>query len=123
MFGDRGYDSEPLHKIAQRKGNTLFSPERESPRTNPKGWNRRRCAKGDKEYNKRVRIESCIHSLKKRRIGILKSKLHYMKKREVAMQILIHNIEKVSKVMKIYSRMILNIILDKPERTKVRAGK
>ena len=109
-LGDKGYDSEPLHKVALSKQNTLFAPVRNSSRTNPKGWNRRRCAKGDVEYNKRAHIESCIHSLKKRRITIIRSKLHHMKKREMAIQVLIHNMEK----MKIYIKMMLGIILDRP---------
>ena len=111
-LGDKGYDSEPLHKVAQEKQNTLFAPVRKSSRTNPKGWNRRRCAQGDEDYNKRAHVESCIHSLKKRRIPILRSKLHYMKKREMALQILIHNIEKMKRTI----RMMFYIILDKPAK-------
>ena len=109
-LGDKGYDSEPLHEVAQSKQNTLFAPVRKSSRTNPKGANRRRCAKGDEEYNKRPHIESCIHSLKSRRIPILRSKLSYMKKREVALQILIHNMEKIRS----YIFVLLRGILDRP---------
>ena len=110
MLGDKGYDSEPLHKVALSKQNILFAPVRKSSRTNPKGWNRRRCAKGDKEYNKRANVESCIHSLKRRRISNLHSKLHFMKKREMALQILIHNMEK----MMSYIGMVLHTIMDRP---------
>lgn len=114
ILGDKGYDSEPLHKVAQSKQNTLFSPVRDSSKTSPKGWNRRRCAKGDEDYDKRVHVESCIHSLKSRRMPIVRSKLHYMKKREVAIHILIHNIEKMGKALRLYIRMMLSIILDRP---------
>lgn len=113
ILGDKGYDSEPLHEVVQSKQNTLFAPVRESLRANPKGWNRRRCAKGDEQYNQRPNVESCIHSLKKRRIPILRSKLHFMKKREMALHILIHNMEKMSKAVQLYIRRMLNIILDR----------
>src|SRR3989338_5262848 len=36
-----------------------------------------------------------------------------MKKREMALQIVIHNVEKISKAIKFYLRMMLNIILDR----------
>lgn len=117
ILGDKGYDSEPLHEVAQSKQNTLFAPVRESSRTNPKGWNRQRCAKGDEQYHLRPNVESCIHSLKKRRIPILRSKLHFMKKREMALHVLIHNMERLSKAVQIYVRMMLNIILDRTPKT------
>jgi len=111
-LADKGYDSEPLHKVAESKQNIMFAPVRDSSRTRPKGRNRRRCFEGDGDYNKRAHVESCIHSLKRRRIPISRSKLHHMKKREMALHILIHNIEK----MKSYVRMMLNIILDRPKK-------
>lgn len=114
ILGDKGYDSEPLHEVAQSKQNVLFAPVRKSSRNNPKGRNRRRCAEGDEEYNLRSNVESCIHSLKTRRIPVIRSKLHFMKKREMAVHVLIHNIEKLSKAIKLYIRMVLNTILDKP---------
>jgi len=119
ILGDKGYDSEPLHEVAQSKQNTLFAPVRESPRTNPKGTNRRRCAEGDEDYSQRSNVESCIHSLKSRRIPILRSKLHHMKKREMATQVLIHNLEKIIKAVKLYLRMMLGIILDRPPCNKL----
>jgi len=114
-LGDKGYDSEPLHEVALSRQNTLFAPVRKSSRANPKGWNRRRCAQGDEDYNKRAHVESCIHSLKRRRIPILRSKLHYMKKREMALQILIHNIEKMKNIL----RMMFYIILDRPQKNSL----
>jgi len=114
ILGDKGYDSEPLHEIVQSKQNILFTPVRKSSRSKPKGKNRRRCTKGDGQYNLRPNVESCIHSLKKRRIPILRSRLHFMKKREMAVHILIHNMEKLSKAVRFYIRMMLSIILDKP---------
>lgn len=113
ILGDKGYDSEPLHDVARSKQNTLFAPVRESSRTCPKGRNRRRCAKGDEQYNQRPNVESCIHSLKQRRIPILRSKLHFMKKREVALHMLIHNMEKMRRAVRLYLRMVLNTILDR----------
>ena len=114
ILGDKGYDSEPLHEVAQSKENILFAPVRKSSRKKPKGQNRKRCFEGDEEYNQRVNVESCIHSLKKRRIPILRSKLHYMKKREMAIHLIIHNIEKMNKLIMNYLRMMSNIILDRP---------
>lgn len=119
VLGDKGYDSEPLHEVAQSKQMNLFAPVRKSSRTNPKGWNRRRCAKGDEEYNQRSNVESCIHSLKRRRIPTLHSKLHYMKKREMAIHILIHNIERISNAIRFYFRMVLNTILDRAVRKEL----
>ncbi|MDP3989952.1 MAG: transposase [archaeon] len=58
ILGDKGYDSEPLHEVAQSKQNRLFAPVRESSRNNPKGWNRRRCTKGDEQYNQRSNVET-----------------------------------------------------------------
>lgn len=113
ILGDKGYDSEPLHEVVQSTGNVLFAPVRKSSRSQPKGRNRRRCARGDDDYTQRAQVESCIHSLKKRRIPVLRSKLYFMKKREMALQVLIHNLEQLSKAMKQYIRMVLNTILDR----------
>ena len=111
ILGDKGYDSEPLHKVALSKKNTLFAPVRESSRTNPKGWNRRRCAKRDEEYNQRVNVESCIHSLKKRRIPILRSKLHYMKKREMGWTLIAYNLDKLAKAVSSQLRRLLEMLI------------
>ena len=113
ILGDKGYDSEPLHEVTKSTGNVLFAPVRKSSRSTPRGKNRKRCALGDKEYNQRPQVESCFHSLKTRRIPVIRSKLHFMKKREIALQLIIHNMEKLPKVIMFYIRMVLNTILDR----------
>ena len=94
VIGDKGYDSEHLHEIADEKGFELFAPVRDSPRKSPKGHFRKRCAKGDQQYSRRNTVESAIHSLKSH-VRFLRSKLHYMKKREMALGILVYNLERI----------------------------
>jgi transposase len=97
ILGDKGYDSEPLHELAQEKGSILYAPVRNMARKIPKGRNRKRCAKGDEDYTKRNIVESIFHSLKAVRVTSLKCKKHYLKKREMALYGLVFNIEKMNK--------------------------
>lgn len=107
ILGDKGYDSEPLHKIVQEKGNLLYAPTRNSSRKTPKGQNRKRCAQKDEDYPMRNTVESTIHILKHRIIQTLKSKIHYMKKREMAWTIILHNITRIIEQTKIYIKIII----------------
>lgn len=117
-LGDMGYDSEPLHKEARHSGNLLFAPVRERKRRRIKGINRQRCSKGHEDYNKRSHIESVNHAFKARRCSALHSKEWYMKKRELAWQVLIYNLEKIIKVQKSIIKSLLrrlqSLILDRP---------
>jgi len=97
VLADKGYDSEPLHEIAQRNGLTMFAPIRKSSRLRPKGLNRKRCAKGLEEYHQRNIVESVMRMIKSRFIQDLKSKKHYMKKREIAWKLLAYNLERINK--------------------------
>jgi hypothetical protein len=93
VVADKGYDSEPLHKLARKKGLELYAPVRRSPRLRPRGRYRRKCAaEPDPDYSRRNCVESAIHSFKSR-FPSLRSRLHYMKKRELALAVLVYNME------------------------------
>ena len=93
IVADRGYDSEPLHLVARNNNLELYAPVRRSPRLRPKGMWRKRCAELDEDYPRRNCVESAIHALKCM-VPALRSRLHYMKKREMALAILVYNLEK-----------------------------
>jgi transposase len=99
ILADRGYDSEPLHLLARKKGSIMYAPLRDFKVKKPGGKNRRRCQQKDPDYNKRNIVESIFHSLKAVRVSALKSKNHFMKKREMALYVLVHNIEKMNKTI------------------------
>lgn len=94
-LADKGYDSEPLHEIARENGIELKAPVRASPRKRPKGRFRRICAKGIENYSQRNTVESVMHSLKSVHLTCLRSKLWWMKKKEVTLTILVYNFEKI----------------------------
>ena len=93
ILADKGYDSEPLHEVCRKKGNLMFAPVRNFNVQRPKGVNRRRCKEGHMMKGLRSIVESVIRSLKAR-IYSLRSRLHYMKKREFAWHIVAYNLQK-----------------------------
>jgi hypothetical protein len=93
VLGDKGYDSEPLHELARANGLELKAPVRSSSKKRPKGRYRRLCAKGIEEYSRRKVVESSIHRLKAVYAPFLRSKLHWMKKKEISLSIFIYNLE------------------------------
>jgi len=95
ILADKGYDCEELHELLASSGNQFYAPVRDFKVKKPKGYHRRRCMQGHKLYNQRNLVESTIRSLKVR-IRNLRSKLHYMKKREFAWHIIAYNLEKLS---------------------------
>jgi hypothetical protein len=97
MLGDKGYDSEPLHELARDRGLVLFAPVRKSSRKRPKGFYRRHCTLGDVDYSQRNNVESFNHEFKSRH-DALRSKLPHMKKKEVALQLFITNLEKTIQI-------------------------
>jgi hypothetical protein len=99
VLADKAYDSEPLHEILEDKGNMLYAPVRESSRQIPKGRNRRRCVEKHPKYNQRSIVESTFSVIKKR-FGPLRAKSHFMKKREMAMRMIIYNMERMIKIGK-----------------------
>lgn len=116
VLADGAYDCEPLHQILQKNGNELYAPVRKSSRTNPKGWFRRKCVEKHPEYNKRSLVESTFSVIKKR-FGPLKAKSHYMKKREMAMRMIIYNMERIIKITKSIIQIIKNLFRTKPVDT------
>ena len=109
VLGDKGYDSEPLHEIAKKHKMTLFAPVRESSRNMPRGKNRQRCLQGHPLKTKRSLVESTIKALKAKH-NTLRSKLAHMKKKEVAWNILIYNLERL---IKAYIVQLQKLILDR----------
>ena len=99
ILADRGYDSEPLHELVVKSGNLMYAPTRNFHVKKVGGKNRRRCSLGHKKYYQRNIVESINFSLKSR-FRSLRSKLHYMKKREFAWQIITYNLEKLSESSK-----------------------
>ncbi len=99
ILADRGYDSEPLHKIAIESGNLMYAPIRNFHVKKIGGKNRQRCSQGCEQYFQRNIVESINFSLKSR-FRSLRSKLPYMKKREFAWQIITYNLEKLSQQAK-----------------------
>lgn len=95
VVADKGYDCEWLHQLARDNGLEMYAPVRRSPRLRPKGRWRKRCAEPDADYGRRNTVESVIHAFKSR-FPSLRSRLHYMKKRELALAVLVYNLEKLS---------------------------
>lgn len=96
LLGDKGYDCEAIHKLARSKGIEFFAPLRTRERKRIKGFYRRKCVDGDKDYPRRSIAESVIHSLKAVNVQSLKSRLHWMKKKEMRVAIIVYNIELVA---------------------------
>jgi hypothetical protein len=110
ILADKGYDSEKLHLIAKRKGNILFAPVRDFKVKKPKGKNRRRCTKGNFYYFKRNLVESVNFSLKSR-FSFLRSKLHFMKKREFMWRVITYNLERLSNCANMIFKIIFQFFI------------
>ena len=96
LLGDKGYDSEQLHVLARSKGIDFFAPLRTRERKRITGFHRRRCVDGDPDYHQRSIAESVIHSLKAVHVQSLKSRLHWMKKKEMRVAIIVYNLEQAA---------------------------
>ena len=107
ILGDKGYDSEPLHKLVVGKGNKLYAPVRESGRKVPRGFWRQRCLESDEDYSTRNRVKSCFHAFKYRILSSLRSRINYMKKREMAWAVILYNLVTISKSIKILLRILI----------------
>ncbi|MBR9703030.1 transposase, partial [Candidatus Woesearchaeota archaeon] len=95
VLADRGYDSEPLHEEVFASGNLMYAPTRDFKVKRLKGRHRRRCSRGLENYHQRNIVKSINFSLKSR-FRSLRSKLHYMKKREFGWKIITYDLEKLS---------------------------
>jgi len=100
ILGDKGYDSESLHELVAQKGNKFYAPVRKSARNTPKGHYRKKCVEKHKDYNKRLTVESMFHALKHRILPVLRSKISYMKKREMAWTIILYNMTRITEQIK-----------------------
>jgi len=83
ISGDKGYDSENLHEILFQKGILFHAPVRDFNVKRPKGKHRRRCLQPYPNKGMGNIAESVIRSIKVR-LRNLKSKNHWMKKRDLA---------------------------------------
>ena len=96
VLADKGYDSEPLHQLAREKGLTFHAPVRDFKVKRPKGRYRRQSHENPPpEKNRQCLVESTIRSLKNK-FKTLRSRLHYMKKRELAWIVLVHNMDRLA---------------------------
>jgi transposase len=112
LLGDKAYDSEPLHELARAHGIELYAPVRSSPLKRPRGRFRRQCARGALDYPRRNVVESFMHTLKSVHCPALKSRHPWTKKKEIAIALLLHNLER--KIQTIIAQ-ILKVIWDAPE--------
>ena len=113
VLADGAYDSEPLHRLLKENGNELYAPVRKSSKRFPKGRNRRRCLEKNPQYNQRSKVESTFSVIKKR-FGPLKTKLHFMKKREMATRMIVYNMERMIKIAKVIIQIIKNLFRTQP---------
>ena len=97
ILADRGYDSEPLHKIVCANGGKLFAPVR-NKKKNPKGFNRRKCKILPDYMGKRSLVETVNSILKRVQITALRAKKAFMKKRELAWHVILYNMRRLKNV-------------------------
>ena len=109
ILADRGYDSEPLHELVAKSGNLMFAPIRDFRVRKIKGKHRRRCEEGHIFYSQRNIVESVNFSLKSR-FRSLRSKLHFMKKREFMWKVITYNLEKLSQRVNSLLRLIFQLL-------------
>jgi len=98
ILADKGYDSEPLHKLVRSKGAKMFAPVRKmnkrSLRKKPKGRYRKGCLDLPDYYGMRSLVETVNSILKRRQINSLRSKKDHMKQREFAWHMVLYNINR-----------------------------
>jgi hypothetical protein len=96
ILGDKGYDSEPLHELAREHSMEFHAPVRDFKVKRPKGRFRRQAEKNPPpEATRRCLVETTIRVLKTR-FRNLRSRLHYMKKRELAWIVIVHNMDRLA---------------------------
>lgn len=105
ILGDKGYDAKELYKICHENKNRFYAPIKNAPGGKPPkrlGWHKRKSHRVETDYHRRSLVESTIRSLKTR-ITALRSRLHYMKKREFALHVLARNLEiKISLLLRTF---------------------
>lgn len=103
ILADKGYDSEELHQLVANSGNEFYAPVRNFKVKRPKGRFRKKCVSGHERYHQRNIVESVNFSLKSR-FKSLRSKLHFMKKREFAWKLVTYNLEKLSSFLQLIKK-------------------
>ena len=100
-LGDKGYDSEPLHKIARENGIDFFAPVRKMDKRGfndqrPRGFFRRKCKESPPERKgMRSIVENVNYVLKGTQIVSLRSRNHSMRERELGWHLIFYNIKKI----------------------------
>jgi len=102
-LGDKGYDSENLHEIARENRIIFYAPVRKISKLalsnkRPKGFYRRKCIKLPEFYGMRWINETINSVLKRTQINSLRSKKHFMRKREFGWQIIYYNVKRKIKI-------------------------
>lgn len=105
ILADKGYDSEELHQLLADSGNEFYAPVRDFKVKRPKGPFRRQCLSRHEKYYQRNIVESVNFSLKSR-FRSLRSKLHFMKKREFAWKLVTYNLEKLSAFLQLIKKVL-----------------
>lgn len=97
ILADRGYDSEPLHKIVCANGGKMYAPVRNKTKKT-KGFNRRKCKTLPSYIAKRSLVETVNSILKRVQIFALRAKKAFMKKRELAWHVILYNMKRMQYV-------------------------
>jgi len=102
-LGDKGYDSENLHEIARANGITFYAPLRKMDKRayknkKPSGEYRRQCIVMPEFKGMRSINETVNSVLKRTQIHSLRSKIHYMREREFAWNVVLYNIKRKIKI-------------------------
>ena len=127
-LGDKGYDSENLHEIARANGINFFAPVRKMDkkalsRKRPKGLYRRQCKENPPEFKgMRSIVENINYVLKGTQIASLRSKIHFMRERELGWHLISYNIKKIIGLTKskevqtfLFFQIIILVIPDNAE--------
>jgi hypothetical protein len=105
-LGDKGYDSQPLHEIARKNGIEFYAPPRKKHKfaiqtEPPNGKYRRECFENPPEDKGMRSISETVNSvLKGTQITSLRSKMHYMRERELGWHVILYNIKRKIKINK-----------------------
>ena len=107
-LGDKGFDSENLHRIARANGITFYAPirkmDKKALRTKrPGGFYRRKCIDLPDFYGMRSIVETVNSVLKRTQIHYLRSKTCFMREREFAWNIIVYNIKRKIKISSLKS--------------------
>jgi len=99
ILADKGYSNYDFIETSKRKQNNFISPPKnyrgKCKQNNFKRERKIRNFESNKPiYRRRVIVESVFSSLKRKQNLILRSKLSYMKKREIGWHILLYNIRR-----------------------------